>query len=636
MKIFIGRLRSRPVIDFCLFAIAGAIILAVFSIVPQSQFGANIWNLSNYVFPSVYGSIAGGLLGIWSGRLRRAMHAQACMQERYHDLFENASDLIQSVDLDGRFLFVNQAWRDTLGYCDSEIYSLNIFDVISPDDHHHCRQRFESLIAGEVVTSAEVTFLRKDGCPVLLEGNVSLRFENDQPHSIRAIYRDISERKAAEVKIPQLAYYDKLTGLPNRTLLQDRLIHAIADAKRFDHHLGVMFIDFDHFKKVNDTLGHYIGDLLLGEAAKRLRSSFRENDTAARLGGDEFVVILSGYRNSFNVPHIAQKILKNLSRPYVLEGHELVLSGSVGIAIYPQDGTNADDLMRNADMAMYAAKGEKGDSFQFYSESMNLNAVEQLKLENGLRHAIEEEQLFICYQPQVDWTTKQVVGVEALLRWNHPEFGLISPDMFIPVAEETGLITSIGEWVLRRACKELKQLQVELDVELSLSVNLSGVQLEQPNLVEVILTALHESGLPSEQLELEITESVLVERTDQALNLLHKISSLGVKIAIDDFGTGYSSLSYLKNFPIDRLKIDKSFLVDIYHDTDNATIVETIIAMSRNMGLHVIAEGVETHEQIEFLVDRNCPQMQGFLFSKPVLPSQIKVLIEQGICCLNK
>jgi len=550
--------------------------------------------------------------------------------ERYHDLFENASDLIQSVALDGKVLFVNRAWRDTLGYDDSEIATLNIFDVISPDDHHQCRQRFESLISGDVVNSAEVTFLRKDGCPVLVEGNVSLRFENDQPHSLRAIYRDISERKAAEVKIHQLAYYDKLTGLPNRTLLQDRLVHAIADAKRFDHHLGVMFIDLDHFKKVNDTLGHHIGDLLLQEAAQRLRDSFRENDTAARLGGDEFVVILSGYRNSVNVPHIAQKILENLARPYTIEGHELVLSGSVGIAIYPQDGTNADDLLRNADMAMYAAKGDRGDSFKFYSESMNRNAVKQLQLENGLRHAIQEDQFFICYQPQVDWESKRIVGVEALLRWNHPEYGLVSPDKFIPVAEETGLIIPIGEWVLRRACKELKQLQVELDIELDLSVNLSGIQLEHPNIVEVILNALHESGLPSEQLELEITESVLVERTDQALKLLHEISSLGVRIAIDDFGTGYSSLSYLKNFPIDRLKIDKSFLVDILHDTDNAAIVETIIAMSRNMGLNVIAEGVEIHDQVEFLTDRSCPLMQGFLFSKPVLPAQLKVLIEQG------
>lgn len=625
----IDRLRSRFVIDLCLFAIAGAFILAVFSIIPKLRLGADIRNVASYLYPSVYGSIAGGLLGVWSGRLRRSLHAQTCMQERYHDLFENASDLIQSVGLDGSVLFVNRAWRETLGYDDSDIASLNIFDVISPDDHSNCRQRFASLISGEVVASTEVTFIRKDGAPVLLEGNISLRIENDAPHSFRAIYRNISERKAAEAEIHQLAYYDKLTGLPNRTLLHDRLIHAIADAKRFEHHLGVMFIDLDHFKKVNDTLGHHIGDLLLEEAAKRLLSSFRENDTAARLGGDEFIAILSGYRNSFNVPHIAQKVLKKLSRPYLLEGHELVLSGSIGIAIYPQDGTNADDLMRNADMAMYAAKSEKGDSFQFYSESMNRNAVEQLVLENGLRHAIESDQLIVCYQPQVDCELKQVVGVEALLRWNHPDYGLIPPDKFIPVAEETGLIVSIGEWVLRRACKELRQLQLELDVEVKLSVNLSGVQLEQPNLVEVILSALHESGLPSEHLELEITESVLVERTDKAFNLLHKISSLGVKIAIDDFGTGYSSLSYLKNFPIDRLKIDRSFLVDILHDTNNAAIVETIISMSRNMGLHVIAEGVETHDQVEFLSDRNCPQMQGFLFSKAVLPAQIKDLIAQ-------
>lgn len=630
MKTHIGRFRTRFVLDFCLFSFAGAVLLAIFSIIPKFRLGADIWNLSSYVFPSIYGSIAGGLLGVWSGRLRRSLHAQTYIQQRYHDLFENASDLIQSVALDGRVLFVNRAWRETLGYSDSEIDSLNIFDVISPDDHVSCHQRCQALIAGEVVDSTEITFLRRDGCPVVLEGNISLRMENNEPHSFRAIYRNISERKAAEVKIHQLAYYDKLTGLPNRTLLHDRLIHAIADAKRFDHHLGVMFVDLDHFKKVNDTLGHHIGDLLLQEAAQRLLESFRENDTAARLGGDEFVVILSGYRNSVNVPHIAQKILKNLAQPYHIEGHELVLSGSVGIAIYPQDGTTADDLLRNADMAMYAAKGGKGDSFRFYSDSMNRIAVEQLQLENGLRRAIQEDQFFICYQPQVDWATKQVVGVEALLRWNHPERGMISPDKFIPIAEETGLIVGIGEWVLRRACKELKQLQAELDIELSLSVNLSGIQLEQSNLVEVILNALHDSGLPSELLELEITESVLVERSDHARTLLQKISSLGVRIAIDDFGTGYSSLSYLKKFPIDRLKIDKSFLVNISHDMNNAAIVETIIAMTRNMKLKVIAEGVETQDQVHFLCDRNCTLMQGFLISKAVLPAQIKVLIAQG------
>jgi len=630
MKHIVEPFHSSLVFDFIKAAALGAVILAVFSIIPKLKLGADIWSFSSYVFPGLYGSVAGGLLGLWSGRLRRSLYDQTCIRERYHDLFENASDLIQSVALDGQIYFVNRAWRETLNYSDDEIARLNIFDVISPDDHADCQQRVKKLIAGGDITSAEVTFLRKDGCPVVLEGNISLRIEDGKPHSVRAIYRNISERKAAEVKIHQLAYYDNLTQLPNRTLLQDRLIHSIADAKRFEHHLGVMFIDLDHFKKVNDTLGHHVGDLLLQEAAERLRDSIRENDTVARLGGDEFLVVLSGYRTSLNVPHIAQKILKNLSAPYLIDGNELVLTGSVGISIYPQDGLTADDLMRNADMAMYAAKNEKGDSFQFYSESMNRNAVEQLELENGLRRAIEQDQLHLCYQPQVDWQTKQIVGVEALLRWNHPEYGLIPPEKFIPVAEETGLIVPIGEWVLRHACCELKNLQDELDTHLTLSVNLSGVQLEQSSLLETILNALHESGFPSEQLELEITESVLVERTDQALKLLHEISSVGVKISIDDFGTGYSSLSYLKNFPIDRLKIDKSFLSNILYDSDNAAIVETIIAMSRNMGLSVIAEGVETHDQVEFLTDRNCVQMQGFLFSKAILPAQIKDVVGQG------
>ena len=630
MPCFMSCPQPSSFLRFLIFPVAGALLLAALSVLAKLYVGANVWHLMAYIFPATYGSIAGIIVGVWSSRLRRSLDEQSFLREQYYDLFENASDLIQSIGLDGSLLFVNRAWRDTLGYTDDDLKSLNIFDVIDPKDHCHCRERFADLISGAPIPAMEVTFLCKDSRPVLLEGNVGLRMEHGEPHSVRAIYRNISERKAAEVKIHQLAYYDKLTGLPNRALLQDRLMHAIADAKRFSHHLGLMFIDLDHFKKVNDTLGHSVGDLLLIEAARRLSKALRENDTAARLGGDEFVVVLSGFTSLTNVPHISQKILNSLAAPYLIEGHELVLSGSLGIALYPQDGKNAEVLMRNADMAMYAAKGSRGDSFRFYTDSMNDYALEQLRLEGGLRQALQHNQFVIHYQPQIDWETKQVYGVEALLRWQHPELGLIPPNKFIPIAEETGLIVPIGAWVLRHACQDLNMIQSALSTTLVLAVNLSGRQFEQPGLVDVVKDALLESGLSSQQLELEITETVLVERPDKAREMLNQLSALGVKLAIDDFGTGYSSLSYLKHFPIDRLKIDRSFLVDIFNDRDNAAIVETIIAMSRNMGLAVIAEGVETQEQVRFLHERNCHQMQGFLFSQPLPVDEIKVFLQQG------
>ena len=624
----------QSVVSFITFLLCGALLLAVFSVLAKLQMGADVLWWPGYLFPSFYGAIVGSVAWLWSARLQHSLQEQTRLREQYYDLFENASDLIQSISLDGSVLFVNRAWRDVLGYSAADLEKMSIFDVIVPEDRSHCRERLEALLDGQRLPPAEVTFLRKDGGRVLLEGDVSLRRKNDKPHSVRAIYRNISERKAAEVKIHQLAYYDGLTGLPNRTLLQDRLAHAIADARRFGHHLGLIFIDLDQFKKINDSLGHSVGDLMLIEVARRLRSILRENDTAARMGGDEFVVILSGFHNVSNVPHIAEKILLKLSEPYSLAGHQLTNSGSLGIALYPQDGEGSEELMRNADLAMYAAKNERGNNFKFYSQQMNDNAVAQLKIENDLRTALQQEQLVLHYQPQIDWSTKTICGVEALLRWQHPERGLLLPEMFIPAAEDTGIIVDIGSWVVRQACLDIStlsesQLQQGLfsDAtvmsEMNLSINCSGRQFDHPQLVEEVIDALHISGLPAERLELEITETVLMERPDDARKLIERLAGVGVRFALDDFGTGYSSLAYLKHFPVHRLKIDQSFLVDIMHDNNNAAIVETIISMARNMGLEVIAEGVETVDQVSFLYDRQCSVMQGFVFAEPMPLEQL-------------
>lgn len=630
MKCLLGFSRRGICLDFVILPCAGALLLSVLSMVQKVYIGADLWRASAYLFPSLYGSIAGGLVGIWSSRLRRVLQEQINLQQRYHDLFENASDLIQAVGLDGSILYVNRAWKQTLGYQEEDLDHLNIFDVIERADRPLCQQRLSLLIEGEEIPPIEVAFRCKDGRRVLLEGNISLRYEHNVPHSIRGIFRDISERKESELKIHQLAYYDALTGLPNRILLHDRLIHSIADARRFSHCLGVLFIDLDQFKRVNDTLGHSVGDDLLKEAAHRLRCTLRENDTAARLGGDEFVIILSGFKHVSNVPYIATKLLNTLSQPYRLAGRELVLSGSIGIAVYPQDGQNAEDLMRNADMAMYVAKNACGNSYRFFSDDMNNNAAQQLELEGRLRQAVQRQEFELYYQPQVDWRTKRITGIEALLRWNQPDAGMIPPEVFIPNAEETGLIVEIGDWALAEACTQLVAMQRSLKNPLTLSVNLSGRQLDHPGLVETVQRVLHQTQLPAGQLELEITETLLMENAERARDILLQLSQLGVRLALDDFGMGYSSLNYLKHFPLDRLKIDKSFLVDVVSDDSNAAIVETIISMAHIMNLAVIAEGVETQEQVCFLRDRGCLDMQGYLFSPPLPQAEVYDFLRRG------
>ena len=345
--------------------------------------------------------------------------------------------------------------------------------------------------------------------------------------------------------------------------------------------------------------------------------------------GDEFVVILSGFKDLSNVPHIALKILQSLSRPYVLAERELVVSASLGIAVYPQDGDSAEILMRNADMAMYAAKYDHGNRHCFFSEEMNKNATRQLELEEQLRHALVDHQFEVYFQPQVDWRNRTVTGVEALVRWNQTKGGLVPPEVFIPVVESTGQIIALGEWVLREACMQVMQIQDELNRVMKLSVNLSGRQLEDVSLVHKVHKILMETGFPAEQLELEITETMLMDNTVSARKVLEQLSELGVQLAIDDFGTGYSSLNYLNAFPLQRLKIDKSFLVNVMHNDNHAAIVATIISMAETLGLRVIAEGVETMEQVSFLNDLGCKDMQGFLFSGPLPRRDIEPLLSQ-------
>ncbi|HXI14379.1 MAG TPA: EAL domain-containing protein [Thermoanaerobaculia bacterium] len=429
------------------------------------------------------------------------------------------------------------------------------------------------------------------------------------------------EREAASiatVEIEHLAYHDALSGLPNRALFVDRLIVTIAQAVRYHNKFAVLFLDLDRFKEVNDSLGHSMGDMLLKGVADRIRRSIREGDTVARFGGDEFTLLVHRIDSVEDAATVAQKITDTLKIPFAIAGRELYVTTSIGIAFYPSDGADADTLVRNADTAMYRAKEQGRDNFQLYAPTMNSRALERLALENMLRKAISQQELVLHYQPLVEIESQRVIGVEALLRWQHPEQGLLSPAHFISTAEVSGLILPIGQWVLLTACKQAVEWQTKLEVAIDISVNLSARQFQQPDLVEQVRLALEQSGLPPHSLELEITESSAMQNAESAIHILGELKSLGVRIAMDDFGTGYSSLSYLKRFPIDTLKLDQSFVRDIVTDAQDAAIAAAVISMAHTMKLTVIAEGVENEEQLELLRSQGCDLIQGYLFSKPI------------------
>lgn len=436
--------------------------------------------------------------------------------------------------------------------------------------------------------------------------------------------RDVTERKAAERRILNLAHYDALTGLPNRALLSDRMKVAIKRAARVLGRLAVLFVDLDRFKPINDSLGHEIGDRLLQVVAERMQAAIRSVDTVSRVGGDEFVVLLSDIESAEDAARVAEKLIFTLSQPYHIEGHELSLTASVGICIYPDNGTEPSTLIRNADASMYTAKQSGRNRYQFYSEDMTARALERLSLERDLRGAVERGEMFPVYQPQIELETGHVIGAEVLLRWRHATQGLIPPQRFIPVAEDSGMILGIGEWALYQACQQARLWRDRGLFEVSISVNVSAVQFRQTDFIDVVKRALKKSGLPPERLELELTESVVMQGVEPALEKLRQLAGLGVKVAIDDFGTGYSSLSSLRQFTVDRLKIDQSFVHGLPGNTDAEAIATAIVAMGNSLGFRIIAEGVETKAQAEFLQGVLCKEGQGYLYAWPMTASEFE------------
>lgn len=436
------------------------------------------------------------------------------------------------------------------------------------------------------------------------------------------------ERRRAEERLTYLAHHDVLTGLPNRALFLDRLGQALHEAHRTGRLVGVAFLDLDRFKHINDSLGHATGDQLLKVVAARLAATVRRGDTVARHSGDEFTLILADVAHADDAARVAQKVLDHLAQPFEAAGRELFVSASLGIALYPGDARDAETLLRNADLAMYRAKEVGRNNYQFYTAEMTARAIDNLSLENALRHALERDELLLHYQPVVETATGRVVSVEALARWRHPQRGLILPDQFIPFAEETGLIAPIGAWTLRTACAQCCAWERSGYPALRMAVNLSARHFQEQDLAGAVLQVLHATGLPPQRLELEITESVLIQDADAAQAVLGTLRDAGIRLTLDDFGTGYSSLSYLKRFPLDTIKIDRSFVCDIPTDPDDATIATAIVAMAHRLGIQVIAEGVETPEQYEFLRAEGCDFMQGYLFSPPEPAEKLALLFK--------
>ena len=553
-------------------------------------------------------------------------------EERYASTVELAALGISHIGVDGRFVHVNRQLCEMLGYTREELLELSFREVSHPEDRHVTDKDRARLYSGEIDSlQAEKRYLRKDGTAVWVRINAALkRYPDGSPMYDISIVEDISERKRAEQRVQYLASHDEMTNLPNRGMFTELLERAIASAQRAKRKLAVLFIDLDRFKLINDSLGHEAGDMLLREIAARFKACLRRSDVVARLGGDEFIVLVEEIRRPTEAGQIARKLLSAAIKPIEIMGQECRVTASIGIAIYPGDGDDARALMKKSDLAMYCAKEEGKNNFQFYTESAGSLSIERLALETQLRRALERNEFTLQYQPKVNIASGEITGAEALLRWWNPDLGVVSPARFIPVAEDTGLIVPIGKWVLRTACAQNVAWQKQGLPAIRMGVNLSPRQFKDPRLLRDISDVLAQTGMAPELLELEITESVVMHDVDRAVKKLMAIKEMGVRLAIDDFGTGYSSLAQLKRFPIDTLKVDRSFIREIPKHLEDEAITEAIIAMGRTLGVTVVAEGVENAEQQRFLRRRGCHEMQGFYFGRPAHPDVLADLLQAG------
>lgn len=537
-------------------------------------------------------------------------------------VFENSHEGIIILDAQWRVCSVNAAYTAATGFREQ--------DVAGRPDPSLCADEHDLVECDAIRTAVgqsghwqgELWGRRSNGDAFPAWASISTVHDDERLVNFIVIFYDISDRKASEERIRHLSEHDFLTGLPNRVLLLDRLQQAIASARRNRSMLAVLFLDLDHFKNINDSLGHHIGDKLLQVVADRLKKCVRGNDTVSRQGGDEFVVMLTDIGGIDQVAHIAANILHALSMPYHIEEHALTITTCVGISLYPDDGQDMDMLIRNADTAMYHAKEHGRNNYQFFNHAMNVRIVARMTLENQLRTALEQDQFFLEYQPEIDIASGRIVGVEALLRWQHPEGGSLAPAHFLQAAEACGLIVPIGDWVLQAACRQARAWH-DAGTPMMVGVNLSVIQFRQKDFLQKIGNILRQTALAPQLLALEITESVLIDTAGTAMETMHALREMGVVLAVDDFGTGYSSLSYLKHFPVDKLKIDQSFVRDLADDANDAAIIRAILIMAKSLNLKVVAEGVETIDQLEFLRAQGCDEFQGNYFMHPVLAAEL-------------
>lgn len=543
----------------------------------------------------------------------------ATQMRKLSSAVEQTDDLVVITDRDGRIEYANPSFERMTGHKYEDVRGKAMSILCSGrHDRKFYQNLWNTILEGKPF--AEVFLNRKKNGGIYYEEKTITPIKDGQGEIINFVStgKDISERMVVQEKLQYMATHDFLTGLLNRVMLKERLAHSIQRAARTHTKVAVMFLDLDKFKIINDTLGHEIGDELLIMVADRLRNCLRNEDAIARLGGDEFTIIMEGFQDLQSVSSTASKILKSISIPFDVDDNEIFISTSIGITVYPDDDNDINSLLKNADISMYRAKSSGGNTYQFFTADMTENALRRMKIYNKLQHALENDEFDIHYQPQINLQTGTVSGVEALLRWQHPEMGMIGPDEFIPLLEETGRITAVGEWVFEQACKFLKCMDEQGLPAIRASVNLSARQFRDSNLLQRINKCIAQTGLQPERLGIEITESLLVENTDDVTRILNSIHEAGIRIDVDDFGTGYSSMSYLKRFPLDILKIDRSFITDIPGDKDDVAIVDAILAMASSLKLGVVAEGVETHAQHRFLQDRDCLEVQGYLYSKPL------------------
>jgi diguanylate cyclase (GGDEF)-like protein/PAS domain S-box-containing protein len=572
---------------------------------------------------------------------KKAERALLDSEEKYSSLFQHSNDAIFLHDKEGNVLDVNQRFLDQFEYAKHEIISRAISDFY-PDEAIPRSKRALRKVIENGYFNFEIDFRKKNGDIFSAEVSSSL-FKIGDSEVIQGIVRDITDRKRAVEQIVYMAYHDPLTNLPNRHLMKDRLQQMLSSAKQYNRIVAVLFLDLDNFKRINDTLGHDQGDKLLRSVADRLQEYIRNSDSLvridsmqddikiARLGGDEFTILLTEICDVKDAARVARRILDLFNDPFIIQSHEVFITTSIGISVYPYDGIAVDTLLKHADTAMYHAKDQGKNNYQFYRESMNITTLERLDLENRLRKALEKREFMLHYQPLYDTKTKKIIGMEALVRWIDPDKGMIFPMMFIPAAEETGLIIPIGEWILQTACAQNKEWQNEGLPPIRMSVNISSMQFTHKKFVKNVGKILKDTGLEPKYLELELTESILMHTTGTAVTTLKELKELGVRLSIDDFGTGYCSLNYLKSFPIDTLKIDQSFVRDLTISQEDKAIVHAIIALGHSLNLEVIAEGVETILQMEYLSEKGSNGVQGFLFSKPVPADLCRNILKENM-----